>query len=1284
MIIMLNKQYLIFLFLVLLACKPNKIQLNESSVVPTEVSVNVDSGYVVNLVSGDSIQPILKSNGNEVVSGQSYIVKGKIIHTDSVDDLVIKTMVKPIILNTNKNIKNTVSTSQKIPLNLNDIPLVSVEEGDSLFELLNKSGDTLKTNIEQNFNAIVEKVKHSPPIKAKSMVYKDNAIFNIQYMDVDQGLPSSYIPSIIINKDGNICFGTKGGGVAIFNGETFTNIGTKQGLQSDYVNLLFEDIYGNLWISTNKLGITIYDGKKLYNYTEKNGLSSNDVRSIYEDSKGNVWVGSLNGVTKITFNKNGSLASANFVTYTTKEGLSDNVVLSIIEHNNGDLWFGTSRGVNIFNGKAFKQLDEKSGLHNNVIISLLNDAQGAIWIGTYGGVNRFFNDSIIYVSEENGLVNNIIYSIYQSKSGDLWFSTKGGMSKLKFSETDSDCNFQFTNLTEKQGLSKDFCKVVIEDKNNNLWIGTRGGGVCVYKENSFQHFTTFEGLLSNEILSMNSDKKGNMWLGARNNGVSKYNGKTFEHYLIKENDYVITVRSILEDSKNNLWFGTYRQGIIKYDPKKKSYTKISKKEGLSGKSIYSIMEDQNNNMWIGTNDGGITIFNQDSIIHYTEEEGLSSNTIYTLKEDEKGNVWIGSAGGLSKFIPNKTNKSLNHKSNQLQSGMLINYTEKEGLSNTFVRSILIDHNNILWLGTDGGGLNRFDENKVTYYTDKEGLSNNTIWSLQEDFDHSIWLTTEFGVNKLEDSKDGYKLITTYGKPDGLKGTDFFNNSSCINHNNVLWMGSGKNLTMLNLNNIKPSNNPPQIELVGVSVNTKFIDFNDKNETLMNQMEFENVKPFTNYPEKLKLPYNLNHLTFFYAGTDWKAQHKIKYSYILEGLNYVWSDESSEIKADYRNLPYGKYTFKVKGKGKNNIWSKPIEYKFQITPPWWHTWWARAIYILVFIFVIYSLIRWRTKKLKDRQLVLESEIDIATQEIRMQKEIVESAHKIAEQQKLEVEEQKEIIEETHREIKDSINYAKRLQDAILPSKNLINKYFSENFIYSNPKDIVSGDFYWFNSIKDKNDNLKTTNYIAAADCTGHGVPGALVSIVCSNSLDRAVKEFGLRQPSEILNKTRKLVIETFAKNGENVKDGMDIALCAFEGNSVTYAGANNPLWIVRKVELLTNEQKLNKSTFIIGELALIEIKGDKQPIGLYEGMTPFTQHEIEIYKDDFLYFFTDGFADQFGGDKGKKLKYKPFKELLIEFNNESADDINIKLDNFFEEWKGSLEQIDDVCIIGIRI
>ena len=257
-------------------------------------------------------------------------------------------------------------------------------------------------------------------------------------------------------------------------------------------------------------------------------------------------------------------------------------------------------------------------------------------------------------------------------------------------------------------------------------------------------------------------------------------------------------------------------------------------------------------------------------------------------------------------------------------------------------------------------------------------------------------------------------------------------------------------------------------------------------------------------------------------------------------------------------------------------------------------------------------------------------------------------------------QKVLLEEKNNEITDSITYAKRIQSAILPSDVIFKTHLPNSFVLYKPKDIVAGDFYWM-------EKVNTEIFFAAADCTGHGVPGAMVSVVCSNALNQGLEKKSPITPGLLLDTTRDFVKNRFETESNNVKDGMDIALCAlnFSTNQLQFSGANNPLYIIRENEL-------------------IEIKGDKQHIGKHHKESNFTNHIISLKKDDCIYLFSDGYADQFGGPKGKKFMYKQFKSLLLKTSQLPLDQQKEVLNNTFENWRGDLEQIDDVCVIGIKI
>lgn len=262
----------------------------------------------------------------------------------------------------------------------------------------------------------------------------------------------------------------------------------------------------------------------------------------------------------------------------------------------------------------------------------------------------------------------------------------------------------------------------------------------------------------------------------------------------------------------------------------------------------------------------------------------------------------------------------------------------------------------------------------------------------------------------------------------------------------------------------------------------------------------------------------------------------------------------------------------------------------------------------------------------------------------------------------IEEKNALVQQKNDEILASINYAKRIQKAIFPSNAKLDENFPSHFVLYLPKDIVSGDFYWM-------DDLDETTFLAVADCTGHGVPGALMSVVCHNSLNRALREFGKTGPADILDKTRELVIQELSQHEDSVADGMDISLCAFNKKMghLAWAGANNPLWIYRQ-----------------SSKALEEWKADKQPIGNHQNPSQFTEHMVEVKNGDRIYLFSDGYQDQFGGPVEKKMMSKGFRETILSSVHLPIHDQQKLLLKRFYAWQGGLEQLDDVCVMCVEI
>ncbi len=353
--------------------------------------------------------------------------------------------------------------------------------------------------------------------------------------------------------------------------------------------------------------------------------------------------------------------------------------------------------------------------------------------------------------------------------------------------------------------------------------------------------------------------------------------------------------------------------------------------------------------------------------------------------------------------------------------------------------------------------------------------------------------------------------------------------------------------------------------------------------------------------------------------------------------------------------------------------------------------AFGLMIVLAVFVFRS---YRQKKKANTLLTIQKqEIAEKNEELNQQNEEIRS-------QRDEIEKQKNKIEKIHKEVSQSIDYAQRIQTSILPDGKIMQKYLSDYFVFFKPKDVVSGDFYWATHIENH-------TVIAVADCTGHGVPGAFMSMLGTSFLREIVQKEYITHTGVILRKLRKEIIKALKQTGEQgeQKDGMDMAIISinYETNVVQFSGANNPLYLITNDELrITNTDSTavklfdnpesfkedisdkNLKSKIQNLKLLYEIKPDKMPIAIYEKMDSFTTHEIQLEKDDQLYLFSDGYADQFGGTKGKKFKYKPFKQLLIDNCKLTMQEQKEILEKLFEEWKGTNEQVDDITVVGIKI
>ena len=408
-----------------------------------------------------------------------------------------------------------------------------------------------------------------------------------QTFGIPDGLSSPIVLAIVEDRKGDLWFGTFGGGVSHYDGETFTTFNTEDGLVDNAVRSIVEDREGDLWFGTDG-GLSRYDGETFTNYTTEDGLSDNNIFSIAEDREGDLWFGTFGeGVSRYD--------GETFTTYTTEEGLAHNWIPSILADREGGLWFGTQGGgVSHYDGQTFTTYTTEEGLGHNVVLSIAKDREGHLWFGTDGGLSRYDGETFTAYTIENGLVSNVVLSIVEDREGHLWFGTNGGGVSRYDGVT-------FTNYTTEDGLAHKRVQSILADRQGYLWFGTEEGGVSRYDGATFTNYTTEDGLTSNGVWAIVEDREGHLWFGTYGGGVSRYDGETFTNYTTEDGLADNVVLSLLEDLEGHLWFGTFGGGVSRYD--RFVFQNLLSRDGLVYDMIHEIYQDRKGSIWIGTEKG---------------------------------------------------------------------------------------------------------------------------------------------------------------------------------------------------------------------------------------------------------------------------------------------------------------------------------------------------------------------------------------------------------------------------------------------------------------------------------------------------------------------------------------------------------------------------------------------------------------------------------------------------------------------------------------------------------
>ena len=806
----------------------------------------------------------------------------------------------------------------------------------------------------------------------------------------------------------------------------------EKSLSFNAVISIYEDKSGTLWIGTEGGGLNKYD-RETEHFTRyahdaynPNSLGNNVVGSILEDRSGNLWIGTFGGLNKLI----SSDSVTSFIHYKNDPNkptsLSSDIVGQICEDKSGNLWIATGYGLDKLSLSEIKKSspsfihykhnpDDPKSLSHNAVFSVHEDKSGTLWIGTIGGgINKLIpgdpNEStpsfIHYLNnpgDPTSLSSNSVWSIFEDSAGDLWFGTLGG-GLNKFDEV----NETFTNYkfdpNDSKSLNGNWVYSINEDNSGILWVGTMPGGLNKFDplKNQFKHYKLNpddpKSLSSNRVWSIFEDREGILWIGTLYGGLNRliYDGyekstSSFFRYSLDLNDIqsINSVFSICEDESGNIWIGTMNGGIhiLLQSEKQKSNPQFihykndpNDSTSLSNNSIRVIFKDKGGNLWIGTDDGlNNLISGKDKVSPVTfvqyinnpkDSKSISNNQVWCIYQDKQGTIWIGTSGGLNKLIPSENIHS--HVT-------FIRYTHESGnpssLSGNQVNTMYEDNSGNFWIGTDGGGLNKFDRKseEFTRFNEEDGLPDNSIKGILGDNEGNLWISTANGLSKYNPKTKTFK---NYSTMDGLQSNWFQGGAYLENKKGEMFFGGDNGFNSFYPDSIKENVRIPQVVI------TDFRIFNNSVpvglDTTTNRTILSKSITETN---EIELTYKDYIISFEFSALDFHTPEKNHYAYILEGFDREWSyTDANKRFATYTNLDPGEYTFKVKSSNNDGIWNEAgTSINIIITPPWWSTWWVYSLYILFGLILLYNIRRYELNRTNLKNKVKLDEVKLKERE-----------------------------------------------------------------------------------------------------------------------------------------------------------------------------------------------------------------------------------------------------------------------------------------------------------------
>jgi ligand-binding sensor domain-containing protein/serine phosphatase RsbU (regulator of sigma subunit) len=1029
-------------------------------------------------------------------------------------------------------------------------------------------------------------------------------IERFKLFDVAEGICHPFIYTINQDKNGFIWIGT-GEGLCRYDGFKFESFADVDSLSNDVVSTSFKDSFEDIWFGFSNGLILSWDGTDFSSY-QLPGKNTAGITSISQTPWGEIFISTLN--------KGCYLISSEGEVRLADEQFNGKLISSTLFAGN-KLLLGTSDGLEIIpivdKSFMFKQTivpDELAYINVQVIRS--SNTENSFLVGTEdAGLFKvdFVNNSVMVkvIGKGTLLENQNIQDVLITSNSNLWICTYfGGL--IKASDFSIDGNFKnLTNYKKGKSFNTNYFKSLFFDREENIWVGTYGNGIGLLAEQSFVFIDYSQELNDNNILSVESNDSL-VWLGGENGLLEvNMNKPDYKKFFDTKSGLPKDKIIAITHKDNKIWVGTEANGIYVRDLKNDKFKPFFNATNSLGNYINYLRID-NTNLYAATMDG---IFVFDLSIgkqyHFNTEVGLPHNDIEHIFIDNDNRLLFATrSNGIFE---------INDKGDVLEYFTVGNYE-------LAFNSIAQDVNGQVWVSTFGQGIFLLLPDTVINLTMLDGLKSNYCYSVATTDSNYVWVGHRLGLSRIQINDF---TVKTFDINYGITG-DANKNSVSVDGKGKLYFGTTDGLIVYDGSKARTVIVPPKTNMVRLFISDREVDFS---------------KPIV-------LPYAPYKIRIEFVGLNYNDPESVKYQYKLQGYDLGWSELTDLRYVIYPRVEDGDFKFQIRSFGSDGQYdSTPVGFTLIIKPPFWKTWWFITFSIITGLLLIIFIVKYREKRQKEIQEYLEKRLDERT------KEVVE---------------QKEEIEVKNRDITDSINYAQRIQTSILPPIKKLQQSFSGSFIFYQPRDIVSGDFYWFDKISD--DKF----VIVCADSTGHGVPGAFMSMIGTTLIKDICLSQRATSPSEILKELDVQLSNTLNQNIDAAQsnDGMDIMVCEIDINDhqIRYASAMRPMIVCKNGEQLY-------------------IKGSRSSIGgQYDSKEgkDFSDETIHLNKGDLVYLFSDGYPDQFGGPLGKKFKMVRLKNLIKDISKKPMEEQYEYVKSTFNLWKEDYEQVDDVLFMGIKL